>query len=217
MSPRDYILPYFTLVHHLQKHGGANREELMKALQDAGSELSLRSFQRLLETIRADLGIHISYDAGSNQYHLEEMNSFQLGNFFRYCKSMLEAGFVLDTLRQKDVDAGRIIAGSPEGTDGVEWLSLLANCIRETQLVRVEILRNKGEENKSYTLLPLALKKEGPDWLLLAWQPKKGKWRQVNITRIQELQVKSAVPDLLPPKLQDALEQFGFSEKSDKK
>ncbi|WP_290794298.1 WYL domain-containing protein [Flavihumibacter sp. UBA7668] len=217
MSPRDYILPYYTLVHHLQQTVGANREELMTALHSAGCDLSLRSFQRLLESLRADLGIQISYDAASNKYLLDEMPVIQLGNFFRYCKWMLEAGFVLDQLKARSGEDSTIFISPAEGTAGAEWLPLLAKGIEVSHLLRISIRQNKGEENKSYTILPVALKKEEEDWILLAWHPKKEKWRQIAVGRILELQEKAPGTDIYPPQSRDAIRQFHLNGKSSKK
>ncbi|KYP15634.1 WYL domain-containing protein [Flavihumibacter sp. CACIAM 22H1] len=217
MSPRDYILPYYTLVHHLQQSMGANREELMVALQAAGADLSLRSFQRLLESLRADLGIQISYDAGSNKYVLDEMPGVQLGNFFRYCKWMLEAGFVLDRLKTRADESSAVFISPADGTAGAEWLQVLAKGIETGHLLKITVQQNKGEDNKSYTLLPVAIKKEEEEWILLAWQPKKEKWRQITMGRILELQEKAPGTDLIPPQLKEALRLFRSSEKSGKK
>lgn len=217
MSPRDYILPYYTLVHHLQQTVGANREELMNALQQAGCELSLRTFQRLLESLRSDLGIRISYDASSNQYHLEEMPEGQLGNFFRYCKYMQEAGFVLDLLKARAGEDNSVYIPPVQGTAGAEWLSQLTDGINEKKILRLTLSQNKGEDNKTYSILPVALKQEDDAWILLAWQPKKEKWRQIIIARIVDLQTKAPGVDIAPLQLKEAIRQFKATTKQSKK
>lgn len=217
MSPRDYILPYYTLVHHLQQTGGANREELMNALNQAGCELSLRTFQRLLESLRTDLGIRISYDASTNQYHLEEMPEEQLGNFFRYCKYMQEAGFVLDLLKARAGESHSVYIPPVQGTAGAEWLSQLTDAITDKKILRLTLSQNKGEDNKTYSILPVALKQEGDAWMLLAWQPKKEKWRQIMAARILELQTKAPGTEIDPPQLKEAIRQFKVAEKQSKK
>jgi predicted DNA-binding transcriptional regulator YafY len=214
MSPRDYILPYYTLVHHLQHSIGANREELMKALQDAGCDLSLRTFQRLLESLRSDLGIQISYDASTNHYRLEDMPESQLGNFFRYCKYMQEAGFVLDLLKARSGEDKSIYIPPVQGTSGAEWLSQLTESIHEKKLLRLTLSQNKGEENKTYTVLPVAIKKEEEEWILLAWQPKKEKWRQLRTARIVEIQPKEPGTDIEAPQRKEAIRQFKTTDKT---
>ncbi|MCF1716911.1 WYL domain-containing protein [Flavihumibacter sp. RY-1] len=217
MSPRDYILPYYTLVHHLQQTVGANREELMNALQQAGCELSLRTFQRLLESLRSDLGIRISYDASTNQYHLEEMPEGQLGNFFRYCKYMQEAGFILDLLKTRAGEDKSVYITPVQGTAGAEWLSQLTEAINEKKILRLTLSQNKGEDNKTYSILPVAIKQEDETWVLLAWQPKKEKWRQIKAERIVELQTKAPGTDIDPPQQKEAVRQFKVTDKQSRK
>lgn len=208
MSPRDYILPYFTVVHHLLQGEGASREELMLTLKQAGADLSLRSFQRLLESLRSDLGLSISYDATLNKYQLENRRTDILGHFFRYCKWMLEAGFVLDQLKTKQEADSPLFIPPANGTAGAEWLQLLSNAIETKHLMRLTVRQNKGDEHKNYTVLPVALKKEAEHWVLLAWHPKKEKWRQIDMSRIQDIQDKAPAGDLAELSTRDAIRQF---------
>jgi hypothetical protein len=206
MSPRDYILPYFTVVHHLLQGEGADREELMQVLKQAGAELSLRSFQRLLESLRADLGLSIIYDPTLNKYHLDNSNPELLSKFFRYCKWMLEAGFVLEQLKTKS-DQDNFFIPPANGTAGAEWLQLVSEAIDTKCLLRI-VVRTKSDDHKKMTVLPVALKQEEEYWMLLAWQPKKSKWREINMSKMLAVEKKSPAGEIDHLPVKDAIRQF---------
>lgn len=205
MSMNDSIRPCFLLVQYLLQHEGANRDHLMELLKTDGVDISLRSFQRLLEHIRSELNLPLSYDAGKQLYTLNLVQNEQLGKFLHYCRLQLEAEFIRHQLhanRQQFVHLQQAA-----DIQGLHWLAQLSNAIEAKKFVRARLSKSKTQQEKKYNLIPIALKKQ-EEWKLLAWHPKKKKWRKIPVSAIQHLELKGDALKDLPLDVNEVARHF---------
>lgn len=189
MTFQEKIRQYQTLVSSLLEGEGKNREQLLSALREAGIDISLRTFQRVLEELREEYGILISYDASRNIYLVAESAKPALEDFMRFCAHNAWSGF-----------ARMLLAASPEERQAVSFerdseakdMQLLQPAFRailEKKQLRFVLAGNSGREGKEYIVNPYLLKEYRGHWFLAGIVVRNGKLRSFDLGHISRLEI----------------------------
>ncbi|MBC6491206.1 helix-turn-helix transcriptional regulator [Flavihumibacter stibioxidans] len=189
MTFQEKIRQYQTLVSNLLEGEGKNRDQLLSALREAGMDISLRTFQRALEELREEYGIHISYDASRNIYSVADAAKPVLEDFMRFCGHNAWTGFARMLLAASPEE--RLAVSFERGSEerGMHALQPLFRAIVDRKQVRFILENHSGQPGKEYILNPYLLKEYRGNWFLAGMVARNGKIRTYELSRISNLEL----------------------------
>ena len=99
MSVRGIIKIYYKLITKIAKGGYPNKKALMDFLIKDGFNVSVRTFDRYLDSIRNEFDVTIVYDFTHKGYYIDEENKGDIKNFIKFLEIVILGNELSYTLK----------------------------------------------------------------------------------------------------------------------
>jgi len=189
MSVRGTIKRQYLIIQKIRNGHYPSFREINNYLQNAGFELSQRSIQKDLESIRFEFGIDIVYDRAKNGYVIDNLKDQELNNFLQFIELANNAGIIIDTLKQGK-EANKFLSfDSNDNFKGIELMPVLIEAIRTSRVVSFIHKNYLKDTNKLYEIEPYHIKENNNRWYLIGRANNLNETRTFGLDRINELQI----------------------------
>lgn len=131
--------------------------------------ISIRTFQRDLQTMRSDLGIEIKYQEGKNYYiDWEETDLRDLESFTHFLEIVHTANIFGNTMSKERDLLSYISFDSSGNFSGANNLKGILKAIKEQKLITFNHLNYLKNEKTNFTVKPYGLREYKNRWYLAA-------------------------------------------------
>ncbi len=188
MSKTLQYLRYKLILDKLQSKPFCTFEEIDKNLNQHDINISPRTLQRDLETIRNDFGIDIIYENGRG-YFIDEDSSIieNIESFANFLEIVNTANLLVTTLSEGKDLLNYISFDSMGNFEGVKHLKTLLLAIRNKQQLKFTHLNYFTGLRTLYTVKPYSLREFKNRWYLMAIPVDLNEIRTFGLDRIEEL------------------------------
>ncbi len=154
-----------------------------------GFEISRRSLQRDLKTLRLEFGIEVSYHHGRNGYYLDRSRSINVESFYRFLEYAQSADLLSETIRDNRTNLEFIHFESQGSLRGLEHLRDLMFAVRNKRIISFIHYNFVKETRKTYRMHPHGLKEYQNRWYVVGELPGIDNPLKFGIDRIESLAV----------------------------
>lgn len=181
-------------------------EEIQNFLLEHETEISPRTLQRDIESVRYTFGLVIKYDRHKNGYYVDEEVSLNAKSFYRYLELVNTAELLSESLRDSKDSLKYISFDTGGGLKGIENLKPLLFAIKNHRLITFDHNNYDTDQANKKIIKPYLLKEYNNRWYAVGYVDTLKAFRTFGIDRIENLDVldKTFVPN---PKL-DPTEMF---------
>lgn len=190
----------YALLIELLQHGIHSKTAVLNFLADHGFNISERTFDRYIESLRNEFGVEIEYDVHQNGYAINKASSRDYETFLH----MLELSTTASIFEESYSIRDHISFESERGFKGIRHLGTILRAIKDNRVIRFNHKRFESPEEKQYELEPLLLKEFRNRWYVFGYARNKEEMRTFGLDRILEIDVSTEV---FPAR-------FGFNPKS---
>ena len=188
MTIQGKIRQYKTLVEALHPGKGKSRKQLMLRLEAEGFLVSPRTFDRLMEELRFQFGISITYDPRKNHYVIDDKSHAALDGFINFCKAGELAEFTQSLLAAPSATFRQVSFGNGHSLLGIQWLQPLLQAIANRLPLRIQYQNFQKGSVKTIVLQPYMLREYLHRWYLLGLQPESAEQKLLALERITALE-----------------------------
>ena len=164
-------------------------DELYDYYYDQGFEVSKRTLQRDMETLRIEFGIEVAYDHLRNGYFIDREKSINVDSFYRFLEYANTADLLSEGIRKNKDDLEYIHFEAQGRLKGISMLRELMFAIRNRRIISFTHYNFIRETRKSYTVYPYGLKEYQSRWYVVGNIKDMGNPLKFGIDRIEDLVV----------------------------
>jgi predicted DNA-binding transcriptional regulator YafY len=175
---------YLLLIEQLKQKRHPTKQQLLDFLQENDEEISERTLDRDISTIRYELNTVIKYDSSKRGYYIDDDSSLNTDNLVQY----LELA-VLGEILGSDSKAFEYIQFESSLTSykGINYIKDLLFAISNHRIITISYRKHQSDESKEHNLHPYLLKEYEKQWYLIAQPAKGGYLKYFGIDRIKDI------------------------------
>ena len=170
MSLQGKMRRCYLILRILQTRHYPKLDEIHDYLHDHGFEITQRTLQRDLESIRTEFDVDIAYDPGQRGYKLEAMSGEEIEVLMQFFKSSQTANILLESIKGNREHTRLIQVEQNEDYIGLEYIQPLLNAIKERRIVKFTYYNYVKDRIKDYVLKPYLLKEFKNRWYIIGQQ-----------------------------------------------
>jgi predicted DNA-binding transcriptional regulator YafY len=189
MSQHGIIRRYTLEIEKIKRATYPSFEEIKTYLDDFGFNLSSRTLQRDLESIRYEFGLDVQYHREKNGYYIDYENSLNIDSFFRFLEIVNTAELLTESLKDSRDALGYISFDMGGGLKGIELLKPILKAIKDHQKISFHHHSFESNLNRKFTVEPYLLKEYQNRWYVIAYVSDLKEFRTFGIDRIDDLQI----------------------------
>lgn len=192
MATKNNIRRNYLIIKRIMRGDNPSIETIINYLEAHDCVITLRTIQRDIANIRADLGVDITYDGVNNGYYINPDGSFDLSKILYFINLSESSDIVLQSLKDKK-DVLQYLSISPSTAfKGIGHIGSLLQAIRNNLVIEYQHLNYEKQTNKIYRAEPYLLKEFEGRWYLFAYIREKAAFRTFGLDRISDLIVTDA-------------------------
>lgn len=189
MSAANALKRLGLLLMILKRNHYPTKLELLEYFEERDLGMSERSFSRMLEHLRNDFDICISYHATHRGYYIDWNNSMDLYALEDLIELSQINQLIIEYLKKQSVHSEYIILDSRTELDGMESFVPLMKAINKKQEVAFKHFKYETEEESHQQIQPYFLKEFERRWYVVGKRVSDGARRVYGLDRISELEV----------------------------
>ena len=191
MSNLGILHRLYLLVEKVENGYHPSLQEIYDHYRDHGFEISRRTLQRDLKTLRIEFGIEITYDNNRNGYYLDREGSINVDSFYRFLEYAQSADQLSERIREDKSNLDFIHFESQGTLKGLELLKDLMFAIRNSRIIDFTHYNFLKETRKPYTVKPYGLKEYQNRWYVVGTVDGVDNPLKFGIDRIENLSVRN--------------------------
>ena len=210
---------YYFIIEKLKSKAFTSFEEINETLAGHDIEITKRTLQRDLQTIRNEFLIEIPYDRKQNGYYIdyEESLSEDIESFVHFLEIVNTADLLVNNLAENKHTLRHISFDSVGNLKGINVLKPVLQAIQDQNIITFDHLSYQTGEVTRYTIQPYGLREYLNRWYVVGIAKGESDLWKFGVDRIENLSITSDVfqrdPDKNPHEL---FEQIIGVEISDK-
>lgn len=178
------------IISYVKHKPGISKDQLLDAVTEfTGGEVSSRTLERDLKTIREEFSIDIVYESVSNGYHVEQRDQEAVYEFLK----LIEFANVGHLLKEGTTDFSKLadIVHLDDSSifQGIEQVKTIVAAIQQQQQLSFVHINYWNQTQKEYTITPLQIREYLNRWYVVGVPEGEDEIRTFGIDRIQELQI----------------------------
>lgn len=187
MKIYSMINRYYLIINKIKSAHFPSFEDIKEHLSEHDIEISLRTLQRDLQSIRNEFGIEVIYSKMNNGYAIDKDETGDYEYFMRFFEMTVMSGTLTDTLKNNSNISDYIAFDAAETLSGVEHISKLIYAIQQNFELRIEYKRFHDESPFETRLAPGIIKEYKKRWYIIAWNLDLEQFRTYGLERIVSL------------------------------
>ena len=196
------------IISYVKHKPGISKDQLLGAVAEfTGGEVSARTLERDLKTIREEFSIDIVYESVINGYHVEERDQQAVYEFLK----LIEFANVGHLLKESTTNFSKLadVVHLDDSSifQGIEQVKTIVAAIQQQQKLRFVHINYWNQTQKEYTITPLQIREYLNRWYVVGVPEGEEEIRTFGIDRIQELQI-SGHTNLKRTDYEDQLDKF---------
>ena len=196
------------IISYVKHKSGISKDQLLDAVAEfTGGEVSSRTLERDLKTIREEFSIDIIYESVTNGYHVEQRDQEAVYEFLK----LIEFANVGHLLQEGTTDFSKLadIVHLDDSSifQGIEQVKTIVAAIQQQHQLSFVHINYWNQTQKEYTITPLQIREYLNRWYVVGVPEGATEIRTFGIDRIQELQI-SAHTQVKRTDYEDQLGQF---------
>ncbi|MBE2247118.1 MAG: WYL domain-containing protein [Candidatus Competibacteraceae bacterium] len=191
MSYRATIRRYLIIIERVSQQPYPTLQQINDALQEHGLDVSARTLQRNLESIRDEFGINITYNRSRHEYRIEESNSLNQDTFLHFLQIFHLADLLGDAIHRSSSVLNYIKFQNIGLLQGIHWLKDLLHAVKEHRYITFTHKSFQSASEKRIRLRPYLIKEYMSRWYVIGKPDNSDSYRTYGIDRISALQVDS--------------------------
>lgn len=189
MSNLGKLRRLYLLVEKIENAFHPTFDEIYDYYYEHGFEISKRTIQRDIETLRIEFGIEITYDRFREGYYVDRSRSLNVNSFFRFLEYANTADLLSENIRQNKNNLEYIHFESQGKLKNLHLLKELMFAIRNNRSISFTHYNFSKETRKSFTVYPYGLKEYQSRWYVVGMVENIDNPLKFGIDRIEELNV----------------------------
>lgn len=189
MSQQGTIRRYTLILEKIRRTSYPSFNEIVEYVADAGFEVSKRTVQRDIEQIRVEFGIEIRYSRKSNGYYIDELDSVNMDNFFKFLDIVNTSLIFSEHLTDFNRITNHISFESTGTLKGIEHLRPLSNAIQTSKKVTFIYSNFRKGTTRTVILNPYLLKEYQNRWYVIGTIDDTDEIRTYGVDRMSALSV----------------------------
>jgi proteasome accessory factor B len=175
---------YLLLIEKLKQKRYPTKQKLLEFLKENDEEISERTLDRDINTIRFELNTVIKYDRSKRGYFIDDDSSLNTDNLVQYLQL-----FVLGEMLGSDKKAIEYIQFESSLTSykGINYIKDLLFAISNHRVITIQHKKHQADEATEHKLHPYLLKEYEKQWYLIAKPVEKDRLFYYGIDRIQNI------------------------------
>jgi len=178
------------IISYVKHKSGISKDQLLDAVAEfTGGEVSSRTLERDLKTIREEFSIDIIYESVTNGYHVEQRDQEAVYEFLK----LIEFANVGHLLKEGTTDFSKLayIVHLDDSSifQGIEQVKTIVAAIQQQQQLSFVHINYWNQTTKEYTITPLQIREYLNRWYVVGVPEGATEIRTFGIDRIQKLQI----------------------------
>lgn len=178
------------IISYVKHKSGISKDQLLDAVAEfTGGEVSSRTLERDLKTIREEFSIDIIYESVTNGYHVEQRDQEAVYEFLK----LIEFANVGHLLQEGTTDFSKLadIVHLDDSSifQGIEQVKTIVAAIQQQHQLSFVHINYWNQTQKEYTITPLQIREYLNRWYVVGVPEGATEIRTFGIDRIQELQI----------------------------
>lgn len=190
MSVQGTIKRYSLIISKVDSRQFPSFEELHAHLQEHSFDISARTLQRDMETIRTDFGLYLRYNKDRNGYYIDDDQSVNYSSFIRLTELVSTADIIVENLKAGKAALSNIAFEAQGTLRGVQLLEPLLLAIKERRKVSFQHENFQSGKLKAHSVAPYLLKEYQGRWYLVGLPEGSDDFRSFGLDRISALNTK---------------------------
>ena len=190
MSFQGKLRQYLLITEMLQHQPNQTLKDIQNMLYDKGFNLSERTLQRNIESLRDEFGIEIVCNRSFNTYYIDDKEkTFNIDVFIKFLHSALKAQFVSENIKDFKNISEFIHLSEVTNTEGLEYLEPLLNAIKKSKVISFTHENYTTFQHKEYIIEPYLLKEYLNRWYIVGFVKNIKEFRTFGIDRMSDLKI----------------------------
>ncbi|EAQ48434.1 putative transcriptional regulator [Leeuwenhoekiella blandensis MED217] len=178
------------IISYVKHKSGISKDQLLDAVAEfTGGEVSSRTLERDLKTIREEFSIDIIYESVTNGYHVEQRDQEAVYEFLK----LIEFANVGHLLQEGTTDFSKLadIVHLDDSSifQGIEQVKTIVAAIQQQHQLSFVHINYWNQTQKEYTMTPLQIREYLNRWYVVGVPEGATEIRTFGIDRIQQLQI----------------------------
>jgi WYL domain len=190
MSVQGKIKQYAIILETLKDGKQKTFAQLKRQMDDEGFTLSDRTIQRIIEQLRAEYGLDLSFNNKTKKYSIDPNALPGVSSFLRLYQAAGLSEFVETVFKHKKL-LKRIDVEKTGHLKGVQWLQPFFKAMLHNNIVRFSHENFHRETIKKYIVQPYMLKEYLYRWYLVGIDISSGRTLNFGLDRIKDLEILS--------------------------
>ena len=167
MSNLGKLRRLYLLIEKVENAYHPNFNELYDHYYEHGFELSKRTLQRDLKTLRVEFGIEVAYNDHYKGYYVDHERSINVNSFYRFLEYAHTAELLSESIKENKNDLEYIHFESQGSLKGLGQLRDLMFAVRNQRVISFIHYNFVRETSKNYTVYPYGLKEYQNRWYVV--------------------------------------------------
>ena len=167
MSSLSKLHRLYLLIEKVEGAYHPNFNELYDHYYNHGFELSKRTLQRDLNTLRVEFGMEVAYSDHYKRYYIDRERSINVDSFYRFLEYANTAELLSESIKENKNDLEFIHFESQGKLKGLPLLRDLMFAIRNKRIITFTHYNFIRETNRSFTVQPYGLKEYQSRWYVV--------------------------------------------------
>lgn len=183
-----------------------SKKVIMRHLENNDCGVSNRTFDRILEKLRDQMGLDVEYDTQRKGYFLANDANGLADKFLTLIEIGRSAEVLTQTIRENKENLRHIHPGTNKALKGLHQVGTILQAIRELRVISFLHSSFGSGVAKEVILHPLLIKEYEDRWYVYGWSDLLGEYRTYGIDRISDVRLQEATFE--PHSNHDAARQF---------
>jgi WYL domain len=191
MSVQGKIKQYAIILETLKDGKQKTFAQLKRQMDDEGFMLSDRTIQRIIEQLRAEYGLDLSFNNKTKKYSIDPNALPGVSSFLRLYQAAGLSEFVETVFKHKKKLLNRIDVEKTGYLKGIQWLPPSFKAMLHNNIIRFSHESFHRGTIRKYTVQPYMLKEYQYRWYLVGIDTSSGRILNFGLDRIKELEILS--------------------------
>lgn len=169
-----------------------SKKTILQHLENNDCEVSNRTFDRILEKLRDQMGLDVEYDTQRKGYFLANDANGLADKFLTLIEMGRSAEVLTQTIRENKENLRHIHPGTNKALKGLHQVGVILQAIREQRVISFLHSSFSSGFSKEVILHPLLIKEYEDRWYVYGWSDLLAEYRTYGIDRISDVRLKEA-------------------------
>jgi predicted DNA-binding transcriptional regulator YafY len=189
MSSLAKLRRLYLLLEKVENGYHPTKKEIRDHYYDHGFEVSERTLDRDIDSLRVEFGIELAYSQVRKGYYVDRERSINVNSFYKFLEYAQNADMLSQRIREDRENLGFIHFESQGSLTGLDLLKDLMFAIRNHRIIEFTHYNFLKETRKQYHVHPYGLKEYQNRWYVVGRVPRIDNPLKFGIDRIEELKV----------------------------